>query len=152
MTDHKIIPSEDAGLPEGGLYLNLSDEKIDTLENVPTEAGIKAAEEALQAIRDRSFSGRNPHLGKMINCQFCGTRHRQNERTCAQKFAEENGVVYGELAPPEGLTQLTKKQVLGAAMFAHKRLNPHSNRYLNARNNSIAAKQHKKEKKNADKV
>ena len=28
----------------------------------------------------RSFSGRNPELGPMINCTMCGRRHRDNEK------------------------------------------------------------------------
>ena len=32
---------------------------------------------ALAAIRARPYSGRNPQLGKMINCDLCGNRHRQ---------------------------------------------------------------------------
>jgi hypothetical protein len=107
-----------------------------------TIEGILAAEQALDEIRARSFSGRNPHLGKMINC-VCGLRHREFERVCKQKFAEKDGVIYGELKPPEGLTQLTRKQILGAKAFAKKRIRPHSNRYLQARLNKIAARQRK---------
>jgi hypothetical protein len=95
-----------------------------TEQNSPTPEGQAAAEQALQEIRDRSFSGRNPHLGKMVNCPFCNLRHRQNERKCEQKFAEEDGIVYGALVPPEGLTQLTKRQIFGARAFAKKRQRP----------------------------
>ena len=73
-------------------------------------------------------------------------RHRVNERTCVQRFAttnREGDPVQGELVPPEGLTHLTAKQVYGAAMFAKKRIRPHSNRYLQARINKIVAKQRK---------
>lgn len=141
-TQPEEAPSE-AGLTSGVYYANLSGEQIP--ENAPTEIGKKAAEIALAEIRGRSFSGRHPELGKMINCQFCGFRHRENERKCEQKFAEKDSVVYGELKPPEGLTQLTKKQILGAAAFAKCRLRPHSNRYLQARTNALAAKQRKEE-------
>lgn len=82
-----------------------------------TEASQRAAEQALQAIRERSFSGRHPELGKMINCQFCGLRHRENERKCEQKFVIE-------LTPPEGLTHLTARQVFGAARFNKTRRRP----------------------------
>lgn len=85
-------------------------------------------EQALKAISERSFSGRHPELGRMVNCQICGLRHRQNERKCEQKFATETKQgepLQGELVPPEGLTQLTKKQVYGAKLFAKRRTRPH---------------------------
>jgi hypothetical protein len=148
MTEHEVINSEDAGLPAGGYYVNMSSEEIPNpeAETVPTEGGQKAAAEALAEVHGRSFSGRNPHLGRMIKCQVCGMRHRVNERTCVQRFAttnREGDPVQGELVPPEGLTHLTAKQVYGAAMFAKKRIRPHSNRYLQARINKIVAKQRK---------
>jgi hypothetical protein len=84
----------------------------------PNEAGQKAAEAALAEIHDRSYAGRHPELGRMINCALCGLRHRENwVRKCEQKFAEKDGVVYGELKPPEGLTHLTKNQIIGKARF-----------------------------------
>ena len=96
---------------------------------LPTEAGQKAAEQALSTIKDRSYAGRNPELGKMINCQFCGMRHRQNDtlRKCEQKFAatnREGDPVQGELLPPEGMTTLTARQLIGAAAFAKRRQRP----------------------------
>jgi hypothetical protein len=45
---------------------------------------------ALSEIRGRSFSGRNPHLGKMIKCQVCGQRHRAT----AKRESENSPVVY----------------------------------------------------------
>lgn len=42
--------------------------------------------------KEKSFSGRHPELGKMVNCQFCDRRHRTAE-ICLQRFAkDENGV------------------------------------------------------------
>ena len=81
------------------------------------DASRKSAEEALKAIQNRSFAGRNVHLGKMINCQVCGMRHRENERRCEQRIVVE-------LKPPKGTDQLTVKQILGAARFAKKRIKP----------------------------
>lgn len=83
---------------------------------LPTEAGQKAAEDALKSIKERSFAGRNPQLGKMINCQYCGMRHRENDTLlkCEQKFIKE-------LTPPEGLTELTPHQVMGAKFFERRR-------------------------------
>lgn len=147
MIEHEIINSEDAGLPPGGYYVDFSNEKIAEIEPIPTETGQQAAEKALEEIRNRSFSGRNPELGKMIKCQFCGLRHHQNERKCEQKFAtDENGVEYGKLMPSEGLTGFTARQMLGAQRFAKKRIHPHSNRWAKARANALAAKQRKKMK------
>lgn len=73
--------------------------------------------DALQAITERSFSGRHPELGKMINCKFCGHRHRENERNCKQVFAkDENG---NDRTVPQ-----TRKGIYGAAMFAKRRIHP----------------------------
>src|SRR6266403_670506 len=123
-------------------YADFSDAQLTESAPTPTETGQEAAAKALAEIRDRSFSGRHPELGRMINCQFCSLRHRENERKCGQKFAtNEEGVEYGKLAPPEGLTGLTARQVLGAQRFAKKRIHPHSNRWASARANALAAKQ-----------
>ena len=35
-----------------------------------------------EAFRARSFSGRNPELGKMTNCPACGLRHRAAVSQC----------------------------------------------------------------------
>jgi hypothetical protein len=113
----------------------------------------KAAVDALQVIKDRSFAGRHPELGKMINCKFCGRRHRQNERVCSQKFVTENkdgDKVQGELVPPEGMTGLTARQVLGAQYFAKKRIRQHSNRWIKER--AKAAKVKLAKKKGHDKI
>lgn len=99
----------------------------------PTEAGQLAAEQALQAIRDRSFSGRHPELGKMINCQICGLRHRENERKCEVHYHKIDGVpqVAGETPATkfditfEGDIPLKKaRQVFGARFFKGKRKRP----------------------------
>jgi hypothetical protein len=44
------------------------------VEKTPVEL---AAEKAMKAIRERSFSGRHLSLGPMINCGQCGLRHRK---------------------------------------------------------------------------
>ena len=41
--------------------------------------------DALASIEQRPFTDRNTNLGKMINCDVCGTRHRQAIR-CEQKI------------------------------------------------------------------
>jgi hypothetical protein len=140
--EHDIINSEDAGLPEGGYYLNLSDEPITVI--VSTDAGQKAAEAALAEIHGRSYSGRHPELGRMINCQFCNLRHRENERKCVQKFTTVVNRGPEEKIVPERTAPQTKKGVLGAKMFEKRRLRPHSNRWIPARTNALAAKQRKK--------
>ncbi len=109
---------------------------------------------ALKAIRQRSFSERNPHLGKMIKCQVCGRRHRAApKRTsekppfqiiyvtdCEQRFTNvKNGFECfredsekGTLVPDLRTAidpdfQPTIRQIVGAAAFAKKRHNPHPN-------------------------
>jgi hypothetical protein len=113
----------------------------------------KAVEAALTNIGDRSFSARHPELGKMVNCQVCGTRHRKVDATynrkkksglkilgngkCEQVFTYRVGDyeyfrkdATGELVPdyrtavnPEA--RPTQKQVIGRAAFAKKRFHPH---------------------------
>ena len=79
---------------------------------------------ALKAIRARSYSGRNPELGKMINCPICDLRHRGV--ICTPVYATGRW----DLAP-EGekklliASQNTAKGVMGAHTVAKKRLHPH---------------------------
>lgn len=104
-----------------------------------------AAEKALKAIRERSYSERHPELGKMIKCQICQTRHRQNERNCQQVFAEKwtvdtdgNKVYTGDQLiagrTPETETVLEEKKVnltYGTPQrknFSKPRRNPHPNK------------------------
>lgn len=56
-------------------------------ENVPTELQ-KSITKVRESLASRSFSGRNPELGKMINCVFCDRRHRSIEN-CVQRFAKD---------------------------------------------------------------
>jgi len=98
------------------------------------EAAVKAA---LEGIEGRSFSKRHPELGKMIKCQPCGLRHRENEKKCEQVFTyrvgdyelwreDEDGnktPAYRTAIDPN--VQPTRKQVVGAAAFAKKRFRPH---------------------------
>src|SRR5208282_876544 len=97
------------------------------------------------ALRNRSFSGRNTHLGRMIKCQICGRRHRENWQVagvkymCVQQFAKPRYMFTtteaGEIIPvpvdqrPELIaSQTTRQGLYGAAAFAKKRLLPHHNR------------------------
>jgi hypothetical protein len=113
----------------------MSDEEMKPFE--VSEELQKALDKTLTAIEGRSFSERNSGLGKMIKCQVCGTRHRQHERVCEQKFKylyteEETDDTTSEVtttdffatAIPTG-KQPTKRQVVGAAAFAKKRFHPH---------------------------
>jgi len=97
----------------------------------------KALDDAIATLRNRSFSQRNPHLGKMINCPVCRSRHREHERKCEQVFTyriddyeyfieDENGNKVPDyrtaVRPGE---KPTVKQQVGRAAFAKKRLRPH---------------------------
>jgi hypothetical protein len=44
------------------------------------------------ALRNRSFSGRNPQLGRMINCPICLQRHRENWIVTGIKFVDGKGI------------------------------------------------------------
>src|SRR6266478_8922059 len=50
---------------------------------------LAAADEALGDIKDRSFSGRNAELGKMINCQVCQRRHRRTDAVYREHFDKD---------------------------------------------------------------
>jgi hypothetical protein len=96
------------------------------------------AEKALDSLRERTYAGRNPQLGKMIKCQTCGRRHRVSQQlitpskegpvtgyiACVQKFAKDAEGNECSLAR----MQQTRRTVLGAAFFAKKRHNPHPNK------------------------
>ena len=96
---------------------------------------IAAADAALAAIADRSFSARHPELGKMINCAVCRSRHRSSQK-CEQKFKQlwiDEDIETGELSIQYATVPLpgqkgTPKSVIGAAYFAKKRKNPHPSR------------------------
>lgn len=98
---------------------------------------------ALAAIRARPYSGRNPQLGKMVNCQICGTRHRQVRLFEAREAIKSDGTVvsieqtssvckmvyavgrYDPDKKPLIASQIKLKGVFGAAMVAKKRIKPH---------------------------
>jgi hypothetical protein len=99
-----------------------------------------AIDAALAAVLTRSYSGRNPALGKMVNCAVCRSRHREMGAKCEQVFThrvdhdnyellKENDK--GELVPDyrtcakEG-ERPTMKQLVGAAAFKKKRFHPHN--------------------------
>lgn len=126
----------------------MSDENNQNIEfepPTPTEEATAAALEALVSISGRSFSARHPELGRMVKCQVCNRRHRDSIK-CEQKFVElwveedletgEKTVIYATAVQPKGTEirgqisaeQPTMKQILGAAAFKTKRLNPHPNK------------------------
>jgi hypothetical protein len=75
---------------------------------------------AFNVLRARSFSGRHPEVGRMINCPVCDRRHRGN--ICEPKY----GV--GRWDPEKKsliACQDTQKGVLGAVGFAKKRKHSH---------------------------
>jgi hypothetical protein len=111
-----------------------ADQPVET-ENIPASPEAQeAVKKALQAIKDRSFSGRNPQLGKMVKCQVCGTRHRSVIK-CEQRFKElhteedlETGevtTVFATCLQPD--KKPTVRQKVGAQGFKGKRKNPHPN-------------------------
>jgi hypothetical protein len=126
------------------------------IKTASTEAGQKAAAEALEQIKNRSYAGRHPELGKMINCQYCGLRHRENDqlRKCKQTFVtktREGDLLQGELQPPEGMTQLTTRQIFGAAMFNRRRQRPR-NRPKNKMHHWLRVILDARKKRDAEKV
>lgn len=122
----------------------------ENLKELPV--GQQVIADALEAIRNRSFSGRHPELGKMINCPHCDLRHRENERKCEQRFATGRYdlrdpkplLIAGQTPETSSLKGVTARSVLGAAFFSRRRIRPHSNRRKRALENRIAAKQREK--------
>lgn len=101
--------------------------------------------EAEGLIAGRSFSGRNPQLGKMIKCTVCQLRHRAIQK-CEPRFTnvagdfeyfkEETDKETGETklvpayrtavdAAVSAVGKPTKRSVVGAAAFNRKRVKPH---------------------------
>ena len=78
----------------------------------PTPEGQTAAQQALEAIKQRSFSGRHPDLGKMINCQFCRLRHREHDngrdKQCEQIFSADIRIRGIAVVVPERIAGQTK--------------------------------------------
>lgn len=86
----------------------------------------RAVAAAVNAIRSRSFSGRNPQLGKMINCAVCDKRHR-NSIVCTPKYGVGR---YDPEKKPLVASDKTARGILGAARFAKVRFHPHHSHKL----------------------
>lgn len=71
-----------------------------------------AVEQFWESHRSKSFSERNPGLGKMINCRLCERRHRET-------------APHGNISYVSFCSQDTFKGINGAASVAKKRFNPH---------------------------
>jgi|SRR5579859_849618 len=106
------------------------------LEFVPSPESAEVAEKALAEVRSRSFSGRHPELGKMINCPVCSRRHR-SFIVCEQKFTTGRYdlrdpkplLIAGVTPETETVVESRKvRAVFGARLFAKKRLHPHPNK------------------------
>lgn len=69
----------------------------------------------------KSFSERNPDLGKMIKCQICTRRHRSSQ-VCEQRFA-----LYEDDTPV--MAPLTGKSFLRSVGQLPKRINRHPNKF-----------------------
>jgi hypothetical protein len=109
----------------------IHDEQVELEPFVISEELQKVADAALTDIHNRSFSGRHPELGKMINCPVCGLRHRgmQCEPHYMELYVEED-LETGKQTPVYAMaSQTTRKGVAGAKAFAKQRLKPHLNKY-----------------------
>lgn len=88
------------------------------MTNSENSARNKAVEDALKAIQSRSYAGRHPELGKMVNCVICDRRHRSSI-VCKAVYAKD------EEGNPRMAAQNTARGVYGAKAFAKKRYHPH---------------------------
>lgn len=169
MDDKMFVPEKNtrATSPENGsdgvqLIPTQSDSVSDAIEmefKASPEA-LAAAEEALGDIKDRSFSGRNAGLGKMINCLVCSRRHRRTDAVyrehvdksgvktvtleplitkCEQKFKQlwvDENLETGELSIQYATVPLPGQKagpraIIGAQYFAKKRKMPPLNAIQN---------------------
>ncbi len=103
-----------------GKYESIPIDKFESTVPAPEEILSGTTTEVQDAIakffaefKERSYSGRHPELGKMVNCAICGTRHRASQ-VCEQKFKEGTGPV--EPKHRHGL-------------WLKKLMNPHFSRY-----------------------
>jgi hypothetical protein len=97
---------------EDQFYADFSGAELNKPEEVKTSVDpvAEAIAKLREDIADRSFSGRHPELGKMVNCKICGLRHRSS-------------IVCKEIVVIP--TAQTRKGVYGSAAFAKKRIKPH---------------------------
>lgn len=92
MTNKKLSPLDEA---KAQFEKSLTEKKEQPEETATTAAAITMPHERTAAetvelevakqrfakeFSMRSFSGRNPTLGPMINCRMCGRRHRDSEK------------------------------------------------------------------------
>lgn len=122
----------------------MSEDKDFILQDVEFQVSpeaLVAADKARKELRSRSFSGRNPQLGKMMNCSVCELRHRVTPNaegkfvtSCVQKFKllhyeQEFNDETNEWGPEQKIlaqaAQNTKRGILGAAQFKGKRIKVH---------------------------
>lgn len=97
------------GLPiEDAQQTNVEEKKIGKKEIDSLRTKI-AAVEFETARRQRSFSGRHPELGPMINCPVCQRRHRDNEN-CQIRYANKPGTPEGESNPMVAETKRVRLQ------------------------------------------
>ena len=99
----------------------------------------KMIADAVNAIRAKSFTDRNPHLGIMINCVGCGHRHYSSQ-VCKLRYAthDRHGDPYFEdesplvINPEDADNPISQRNaIFGTAAFARKRLRPHLHPLVN---------------------
>lgn len=79
----------------------------------------KAMIAARLAIYNRSFSERNPALGKMVNCDICDRRHRDSI-ICVPKYATGRYAPHTVMIAPD-----TVGGIVGRAQFKGRRRKQH---------------------------
>lgn len=104
--------------------------RINVLGTLQTEVA-----QALKDFRARSFSERNKHLGKMINCNHPScTQHRHRASVKHEDLVystphydldEETGLQKSEDEKRILIAPATRNGIVGAARFAKQRFHPH---------------------------
>lgn len=146
MTEHDKFNCSDSGCEDH--YMEASDH--DTTQDASEEINIKPPSpelealvaETLEGIHGRSFSARNPELGKMFRCAGCNRRHRGSACEIKYKYLHteedletgEKTDIFATVPLPEqierGLRQQPPKTrfpkaIMGAAMVKGRRKRPH---------------------------
>jgi hypothetical protein len=102
--------------------------KINMLDSVdPKQKSLQAQiAKFVNERRAKSYTDRNPHLGKMYKCAVCGNRH-YSTKVCTPVYAthDKEGDPYFEDESPLIASQSTMKGVVGAASVAKRRFRPH---------------------------
>lgn len=143
MTEHDKFTCSEPGCEDHYAEVPNVEDASDEITIKPPSPELEAlVAETLEGIHGRSFSARNPELGKMFKCPGCGIRHRGKACEIKYKYLHtledletgEKTDVFATVPLPEQIerglrqqppkTRFPKAQ-FGAALVKGKRKHPH---------------------------